>query len=315
MPGSESHTDSRRRPSSGSFTETILHIWREKCQPYAADYIGLAIILPIWICLQLFIFTEPFHRMFALDDRRIQYPHADIEHVPVPWLLIYAGLFPFIILLVWNFAFSRPHKTHVTLLGFGISLLTTLFITDVIKNAVGRPRPDLLARCNPKPGTPEHQLISYTVCTNPNHHVLHDGWRSFPSGHSSFSFSGLGYLSFFLLSQLRILHPRAGLYRTLVAFSPLLGAALIAISRLEDYRHDVFDVVVGSCLGLGIAFGTWRRWFPALSSRACDEPYDAFEDGAADQSVFERIRDEEEMVGQGFEMQSREGGYLGTAVR
>ncbi|KAH0170825.1 PAP2-domain-containing protein, partial [Aureobasidium melanogenum] len=254
--------------------------------------------------------------MFALDDRRIQYPHADIEHVPVPWLLIYAGLFPFVILLVWNFAFSRPHKTHVTLLGFGISLLTTLFITDVIKNAVGRPRPDLLARCNPKPGTPEHQLISYTVCTNPNHHVLHDGWRSFPSGHSSFSFSGLGYLSFFLISQLRILHPRAGLYRTLVAFSPLLGAALIAISRLEDYRHDVFDVVVGSLLGLGIAFGTWRRWFPALSSRACDEPYDAFEeDGAADQNVFERIRDEEEMVGQGFEMQSRDGGYLGTAVR
>ncbi|KAG9670457.1 PAP2-domain-containing protein, partial [Aureobasidium melanogenum] len=316
MPGSESHTDSRRRPSSDSLTETILNIWREKCQPYAADYIGLAIILPVWICLQLFIFTEPFHRMFALDDRRIQYPHADIEHVPVPWLLIYAGLFPFVILLVWNFAFSRPHKTHVTLLGFGISLLTTLFITDVIKNAVGRPRPDLLDRCNPKPGTPEHQLISYTVCTNPNHHVLHDGWRSFPSGHSSFSFSGLGYLSFFLISQLRILHPRAGLYRTLVAFSPLLGAALIAISRLEDYRHDVFDVVVGSLLGLGIAFGTWRRWFPALSSRACDEPYDAFEeDGAADQNVFERIRDEEEMVGQGFEMQSRDGGYLGTAVR
>lgn len=69
--------------------------------------------------------------MFALDDRRIQYPHADIEHVPVPWLLIYAGLFPFIILLVWNFAFSKPHKTHVTLLGFGISLLVTLFVTDV----------------------------------------------------------------------------------------------------------------------------------------------------------------------------------------
>lgn len=110
------------------------------------------------------------------------------------------------------------------------------------------------------------------------------------------------------------MHPRAGLYRTLVAFSPFLGAALIAISRLEDYRHDVFDVVVGSCLGLSIAFGVWRRWFPALSSRGCDEPHDAFEEGT-DQSMFERIRDEEEMVGQGFEMQGREGGYLGTAVR
>ncbi|TIA79213.1 PAP2-domain-containing protein [Aureobasidium pullulans] len=322
MPGSESHTDSRRRPSDDSFTGTVIRIWREKCQPYAADYIGLAIIVPIWICLQLFIFTEPFHRMFALDDRRIQYPHAEIEHVPVTWLLIYAGLFPFIILLIWSFAFFKPHKTHVTLLGFGISLLVTLFVTDlmaniqkVIKNAVGRPRPDLIARCQPKPGTPEHELISYLACTNPNHHVLHDGWRSFPSGHSSFAFSGLGYLSFFLLSQFSILHPRAGLYRTLVAFSPFLGAALIAISRLEDYRHDVFDVVMGSVLGLSISFGVWRRWFPALSSRTCAEPYDATE-GEGTSSMFERIRDEEEMVGaDGFEMTSREGGYLGTAVR
>jgi diacylglycerol diphosphate phosphatase/phosphatidate phosphatase len=90
--------------------------------------------------------------MFALDDRRIQYPHADNEHVPVGmqlapllivslprthplcftvWLLIYAGLFPFVILLVWSFAFFKPHKTHVTLLGFGITLLITLFVTDV----------------------------------------------------------------------------------------------------------------------------------------------------------------------------------------
>jgi diacylglycerol diphosphate phosphatase/phosphatidate phosphatase len=275
--------------------------------------------------------------MFALDDRRIQYPHAEIEHVPVTWLLVYAGLFPFLVLLIWSFAFFKnQHKTHVTLLGFGISLLVTLFVTDVripphldllhnlltlsttqvIKNAVGRPRPDLLSRCQPAPGTPEHELITYTSCTNPNHHVLHDGWRSFPSGHSSFAFSGLGYLSCFLTSQFRILHPRAGLYRTLVAVSPLLGAALIAISRLEDYRHDVFDVVVGSLLGLGVGYGTWRRWYPALGSRGCEEPHAAFEEGE-DKTVFERIRDEEEMMGDGFEMQGRNdgGAYLGTAGR
>jgi hypothetical protein len=70
--------------------------------------------------------------MFALDDRRIQYPHAEIEHVPVTWLLVYAGLFPFLVLLIWSFAFFKnQHKTHVTLLGFGISLLVTLFVTDV----------------------------------------------------------------------------------------------------------------------------------------------------------------------------------------
>lgn len=71
--------------------------------------------------------------MFALDDRRIQYPHAEIEHVPVTWLLLYAGAFPFLILLTWSFVFfkEKHHKTHVTLLGFGISLLVTLFVTDV----------------------------------------------------------------------------------------------------------------------------------------------------------------------------------------
>lgn len=99
----------------------------------------------------------------------------------------------------------------------------------------------------------------------------------------------------------------------MVAFSPFLGAALIAISRLEDYRHDVFDVVVGSALGLSIGYGCWRRWFPALSSRGCDEPHAAFEEGG-EHGVFERIRDEEEMLGQGFEMQGRDGGYLGTAA-
>jgi diacylglycerol diphosphate phosphatase/phosphatidate phosphatase len=107
----------------------------------------------------------------------------------------------------------------------------------------------------------------------------------------------------------------------LVAFSPLLAALLIAISRLEDYRHDVFDVTVGSALGLSMSFLVWRRWFPALSCRACREPYDAVEgeeEKGQHQSMFERIRDEEEMVGDdGFEMQGRQaggGGYFGTAA-
>ena len=57
-------------------------MWRAQ-QPYAADYVGLAILVTVHVVSQLFIYTEPFHRMFSLDDRRIQYPHADPEHVPV----------------------------------------------------------------------------------------------------------------------------------------------------------------------------------------------------------------------------------------
>lgn len=112
----------------------------------------------------------------------------------------------------------------------------TVFITDIIKNAVGRPRPDLISRCKPASGTLGDKLVTIDVCTETNHDMLQDGWRSFPSGHSSFAFSGLGYLALFLAGQLHVFRPRADLGRVLLALVPLLGAALIAISRCEDYR-------------------------------------------------------------------------------
>jgi diacylglycerol diphosphate phosphatase/phosphatidate phosphatase len=117
----------------------------------------------------------------------------------------------------------------------------TLFVTDTIKNAVGRPRPDLIQRCNPAIGTPKDQLVSIRVCTETDHHKLHDGWRSFPSGHSSFAFAGLGFLSLFFSGQLHVFRPRTDLGRALFALAPVLGAAMIAISRCEDYRYVVLS--------------------------------------------------------------------------
>ncbi|KAI1565209.1 DltE, Short-chain dehydrogenase [Pyrenophora tritici-repentis] len=164
--------------------------------------------------IQIQFLASPFHRMFSLDNLAISYPHATTERVSVPWLFIYAGAVPLGILIAWALL-VRPgaHKAHVTLLGWGISMVLTMFITDVIKNAVGRPRPDLIARCKPKPGTPAHTLVTWEVCTETNHHVLHDGWRSFPSGHSSFAFSGLGYLALFIAGQCHVYRPRADLAR------------------------------------------------------------------------------------------------------
>jgi diacylglycerol diphosphate phosphatase/phosphatidate phosphatase len=122
--------------------------------------------------------------------------------------------------------------------------------------------------------------------------VLHDGWRSFPSGHSSFSFSGLGYLALFLAGQCRVFRPRTDLARVLLALAPLLGAALIAISRCEDYRHDVYDVTTGSLLGILVAYFTYRRYFPPLRSAKCATPYP----NPADASNVGKMKDEEERI-------------------
>lgn len=48
---------------------------------------------------------------------------------------------------------------------------------------------------------------------------------------------------------------------------------MIAVSPLEDYRHDAYDVSVGSVLGLLIAWFSYRRYYPSLRSRTCDIPY------------------------------------------
>lgn len=211
-------------------------------------------------------------------------------------LFIYAGAVPAAILCFWNLVVRLdPHKAHVTILGLAISIITTTFLTDVFKNAVGRPRPDLLARCSPSTSAPLDELVTIDVCTEKNHHLLHDGWRSFPSGHSSFAFAGLGWLAFFLISQTRCLQPRASFATFILCAMPLVGAAFIGISRLEDYRHDVGDVVCGSILGFTVAYFNWRRYYPNLRAKDCDGPFSPPTSGRGSPSGgFRRVRDEEE---------------------
>lgn len=211
-------------------------------------------------------------------------------------LFIYGAAIPAAVLCFWTLVF-RPeiHKAHVTALGLAVTIFTTALLTDIFKNLIGRPRPDLIARCSPMETTPLHQLVTIDVCTETRHHRLHDGWRSFPSGHSSFAFSGLGWLALFLASQTSSFRPGTSFASVLLCLLPLLGASAIAISRLEDYRHDVGDVLCGAALGFLIAYANWRRYYPSLSSQDCREPYSRPHNSKNISSIgFTRIRDEEE---------------------
>lgn len=243
--------------------------------------------------------------------------------MPVAFNVLYAGLLPLLLITALNLVLrGSGHKHHVSILGLLIALVLTSFITDFVKNSVGRPRPDLIARCKPASGTPTNTLVGIEVCTETRSHVLQDGWRSFPSGHSSFSFAGLGYLSLFLAGQVRLfvlgggashegsangrvaaeddegeqgkaVYARGDLARALLCLSPLLGAAMIAISRCEDYRHDVYDVCTGALLGSVVAYWSYRRYWPKLSSRHCHEPYPG-PSGMESGPLYGRLRDEEE---------------------
>jgi len=216
----------------------------------------------------------PFHRFFTLSDPTIAYPYAAVQRVSAPANILYAGVCPLVFFIIYSLI-ARPgfHKVHVTILGFIISITLSSFVTDIIKNAAGRPRPDLVDRCKPAAGTSATALLGIEVCTAPHNGVLQDGWRSFPSGHSSFAFAGLGYLSLWLCGQLHVLRPRTDLARVLIVLAPLTGALLIALSRMADYRHDVYDVTAGSLLGWTITWFSYRRYFRRLRDANCDVPY------------------------------------------
>jgi diacylglycerol diphosphate phosphatase / phosphatidate phosphatase len=70
---------------------------------------------------------------------------------------------------------------------------------------------------------------------------------------------------------------------------------MIAISRLEDYRHDVYDVTCGSILGMSMAYFSYRRYYPSLRSIRCDEPYPSRATVALLNGVG-KMRDEEQPV-------------------
>jgi diacylglycerol diphosphate phosphatase/phosphatidate phosphatase len=91
---------------------------------------------------------------------------------------------------------------------------------------------------------------------------------------------------------MHVFRPRTDLGRCLLALVPLLCALMIAISRLDDYRHDIYDVTCGSILGLLVAYFSYRRYYPSLRSSGCDNPYDKAD--SIESEGFAKLADDEE---------------------
>ncbi|EGV61548.1 Diacylglycerol pyrophosphate phosphatase 1 [Yamadazyma tenuis] len=228
----------------------------------------------------LFMFTyyiPPFQRQFFVDDLTISHPFAENERVSNSGLFFYAVWIPLTVIIIIGLIFTKPankvYVTYISVMGLLIAVFTASITTDILKNFIGRHRPDFLARCIPRADTPTGVMVfAKDVCTTDNTDRLMDGFRTTPSGHSSISFSGLGYLSFWLAGQLIVKHYQSGAWRSIVAFAPSFGASLIALSRTEDYRHHFIDVIIGSILGLGIGYWSYFRYFPSLTSTKAFEP-------------------------------------------
>lgn len=122
---------------------------------------------------------------------------------------------------VWNWR-VKIWEWNAGWLGLALAVAGAFMATEGLKDLYGRPRPDMLARCDPDldnlrayvvgglggkvEGAPT--VVSWEICRNKGKELVVDGFVSFPSGHSSCEFTRY---SSFLLSSLLFLFLLLGL--------------------------------------------------------------------------------------------------------
>lgn len=208
-------------------------------------------------------------------------------HETLPgWTIIFIALLPAILLLSAqhyrllpsfcllgrDIFFGRLSPLRDGLLGLLLSGGTAALVTNIVKQAVGRPRPN-----------------NYALLALDNDYYGNQAWRSFPSGHSSSAMSYLCFVSLwfnFLLAArgggggdevsvgistnaataataatdarvsnkeadgetLRI-SPATNLCAHCLVWLPTLFAIWVALTRVQDHWHHVSDITAGLLIG------------------------------------------------------------------
>eukprot|EP00002_Diphylleia_rotans_P018155 TRINITY_DN3523_c0_g1_i4.p1 TRINITY_DN3523_c0_g1~~TRINITY_DN3523_c0_g1_i4.p1 ORF type:complete len:259 (-),score=46.41 TRINITY_DN3523_c0_g1_i4:401-1177(-) len=226
--------------------------WKAFVVENAAHLIDLVVAIITFVLATPALDTiEPTHREFRLDDPDISYRNTE-GTVPSWQLSMISFFIPSIIFIAIHFGYRFQDRKYtelfIRILGLFCAIALTAIITNTIKIATGRLRPDFLDRCQW-----DAQLME---CTG-NADDVRGGRKSFPSGHASYSFTGCTYLTIVFLHELQPYAQsnisRAPFTRLFLSIWPLIVAALVAVSRVTDNRHHPGDVIVGSILGVVVA--------------------------------------------------------------
>ena len=225
--------------------------WGPESFTYLQPFI-VAVLL--WTCRGLLELLRPVQRDFFLDDYSIQHPSLP-SIVPVWMLFVLSLVVPVVIV-----AAVKRRSAVTYLCAFFIAVGIVEIITTILKNMVGRLRPNFIAVCQPI--YPTNMTYSYmhpyytNGCKDENDPTTMDARMSFPSGHSSMSFTGLGFLSLVLLHHFK----NTGLLVRIFSLSPYLLAFYIAISRTRDNHHHWQDITVGAFIGIAVSYKIFHHF-------------------------------------------------------
>lgn len=237
---------------------TIKSHGRQLARDHKHDWLILLLLVVIEITLNV---INPFYRFVGdgmMED--LMYPMKE-NTVPIWAVPLYAVLLPIAIFFLYYLRRKDVYDLHHSILGLLFAVLITGVLTDAIKDAVGRPRPDFFWRCFPD-GREEYDHWGNVVCHGKASDIK-EGHKSFPSGHTSWSFAGLGFLALYLSGKIKCFDRRGHVAKLCIIFLPILAACLVGVSRVDDYWHHWQDVFAGGILGLVVATFCYLQFFPA----------------------------------------------------
>lgn len=87
------------------------------------------------------------------------------------------------------------------------------------------------------------------------------------------AFAGLGFFGFYIAGKMHLFDQRGHTIKAWITLIPFTGAALIALTRVTDYRHHATDIIAGSLLGLGLAYFSYRLYYPPLHHTMAHKAY------------------------------------------
>ncbi|XP_047321396.1 lipid phosphate phosphatase 2-like [Impatiens glandulifera] len=233
------------------------------------DWLILLLLVLVDVVLNV---IQPFYRFVGEDMMTdLKYPLKK-NTVPIWGVPVVAVLLPLMVILAYYFIRKNVYDLHHAILGLLFSVILAAVLTDAIKDAVGRPRPDFFWRCFPDGIGVFDPVTKDVMCTGLKSEIK-EGHKSFPSGHTSWSFAGLGFLSLYLSGKIQAFDQRGHIAKLCLVFLPLLVAALVAVSRVDDYWHHWQDVLVGGLLGLTVALFCYLQFFPPPYNKEGWIPY------------------------------------------
>ncbi|OXV10413.1 hypothetical protein Egran_01829 [Elaphomyces granulatus] len=132
--------------------------------------------------------------------------------------------------LVWR---HKAWEWNAGWMGLGISLAAVYMATEGLKDLWGRLGKQMTGALN---------LVTWQICQNKSDQFKIDGFSSFPSGHTSFSFAGLTYLTLWLCSKFAIAFPHlAPMSRQYNYKRPLTPEPGLPSSSRDESEVNGFD--------------------------------------------------------------------------